>query len=415
MHDAFDEVGALARRALHGATSEAVHAEGRERVQASAVSRRFPGRTARSRLVMVLAAAAAVVLAVGVATYHRPLGYHVEGAASFNSSYLSVPEDKPAEVRFDDGSRIRADPGTRLRIEESYADGARVLLERGTAFAHVTHGRTTHWRFVAGPFAVHVTGTKFTLNWEPVTEEVELTLHEGSVEIEGPLAAGRLAVRAGQRVRASLPKRSLHVESINEPVAAAAPPVEPAPEPHAIDTASPATPIPAMTAAPKPSAPAAQEVHRATWPELVRQGKFATVVEAARERGIDASLAGASAADLRALADAARYAGEAGLAERALLSLRQRFAGSRDGVAAAFLIGRTRENAGDLAAADRWYETYLAEARSGELAADALAGRMRVAGPLHGEAAARQLALDYLNRYPRGVHAGRAKKIVERE
>ncbi|HEY3494441.1 MAG TPA: FecR domain-containing protein [Polyangiaceae bacterium] len=415
MRDAFDEVGELARQALHSKTSEAVHAEGRERVQASAVASRFPGRAVRSKLGLVLAAAAALLLAVGLATYRRPLGYHVEGATSFDSNYLGAPADKPAEVRFDDGSLIRADPGTRLRIEESYADGARVLLERGTTVAHVTHARTTRWRFVAGPFAVHVTGTRFTLNWEPVTEEVELTLHEGSVELEGPLAAGRIAVRAGQRVRASLPKRSLHVESVSPPIAAQAAKSEPAPlaepEPAPAENTAPVTPGPA----PGPKPGTAQEDHRAAWPELVRQGRFPEVVEAARARGIEATLSSSNAGDLRALADAARYAGEAALAERALLMLRQRFAGSRDGVAAAFLIGRTKENARDLAAADRWYETYLAEARGGELAADALAGRMRVAGPLRGEAAARTLALEYLNRYPRGVHAGRAKKIVERE
>jgi TolA-binding protein len=221
-------------------------------------------------------------------------------------------------------------------------------------------------------------------------------------------------VRAGQRFRASLPKGSMHVDAVRPPVVAADPPPSAAGQPPSPPPVAPAAPASSTgVARPSPSAP--EEARRASWLELVRRGQFSAVVEAARTRGLDATIAGANAEDLRALADAARYAGEAVLAERTLRSIRQRFSGSRESAAAAFLLGRTEENAGDLAGADRWYETYLGEARSGELAADALAGRMRVAGPLRGEEAARALAQEYLRRYPRGVHAARAKKIVGHE
>jgi hypothetical protein len=410
MRDPMDFAGALARAALYAETTPALHGEGRERLLATALSRRFPKRSRRARFVLVLAAAAALLVLVGLASYRRPLGYTVAGAARFDSNYLGAAADKPAEVRFEDGSSIRAEPGTRLRIDESYVDGARVLLERGAATAYVAHGRTTRWRFVAGPFAVHVTGTKFTLNWEPVTEEVELTLHEGAVEVEGPLSAGRLAVRAGQRFRASLPKGSMHVEAVVLPAGTAAAEAAATPAP----AAEPILPADAaISARPAHEAPAA--AHTPSWPELVRGGKFDRVVEAARARGLEATLASASAAELRALADAARYGGEAALAERTLGTLRARFGGSRDAAYAALLLGRIRESAGDLGGADRWFETYLGEAPNGELAADALAGRMRLAAARGGGEAARTLALEYLRRYPRGVHAARAKQIVGHE
>jgi TolA-binding protein len=417
MVDSLDRLGELARNALHGVASPALEAEGRQRILATAVSRRFPARSSRTRLTVSLAAAAVVLLAAGVYGYRRPLSYTVQGAASSDASYLGAPADKPADVRFDDGSSIRAEPGTRLRIDETYADGARVLLERGAATAHVANQRTTQWRFVAGPFKVLVTGTKFRLNWEPVTEEVELVLHEGSVEVESPLSAGRIAVRAGQRFRASLPKGSMHVDSVDTPAAKAAAPA-PATESGVDASTAPVPPVapePSVATAKSEANPAAQEAERTPWPELVRRGQFAAVVEAARARGVDTTLSNASARDLRALADAARYGSETSLAERALRSIRRRFPGSGESAAAAFLIGRTEESAGDLGGADRWYETYLEEARGGELAADALAGRMRVAGPLRGNEAAKALALEYLHRYPGGVHAARAKKIVGRE
>jgi hypothetical protein len=413
MRDALDRAGELARQALHAEVTPAVHAEGRERIVAAAVNRRFPRRGARFRIAAAVLAAAAILLAFGLANYRRPLGYTVDGAAHVDSNYLGAPANKPAEVRFDDGSSIRAEPGTRLRIDESYVDGARVLLERGGATAHVAHGRTTRWRFDAGPFAVHVTGTRFTLSWEPVTEEVELTLHEGSVEVESPLSAGRLAVRAGQRFRASLPNGSMQVEAAARPVSSAAAPSN---AEDSSDVLAEHDPRPGAAAAspPLPSARSAQEP-APSWPELVRNGKFAAVVEAAEARGIESTLSTASARELRALADAARYGGETALAERTLGTVRSRFAGSRDASAAALLLGRIRESAGDLAGADRWYESYLTEAPGGELAADALAGRMRLAATLRGGEAARALAREYLTRYPRGVHAARAKKIVGHE
>jgi len=333
-------------------------------------------------------------------------------------------------VQFSDGSELRAEAGTRLRIDETRSNGARVLVERGTTTASVTHAERSSWQFVAGPFLVHVIGTRLTLGWDPVKEEIDLFLHEGAVEVEGPLARGRFAVRAGQRFRASLADGTIRVEnhatqagttasldpSAKAPTAvAAAEPAANAAAAHAADgapgKAAHAKPALAPTPASASVASVAAEPHGESWPLLVRHGQFQAVVNAAQSRGFDSCLASCSAADIRALAEAARYAGQSALAERSLRALRQRFSGTSESAAAAFLLGRISETRGQTAEADRWYQSYLQEAPRGQFAADALAGRMRAVSALKGAASARPLASEYLQKYPDGVQAPAARKI----
>jgi TolA-binding protein len=154
---------------------------------------------------------------------------------------------------------------------------------------------------------------------------------------------------------------------------------------------------------------------RDSWPKLVANGEFDLVVELANARGLDACLRTCAASDLRALADAARYTSRGDVAERALTTLRQRFAGSGESRAASFLLGRLAENRGSARAAEGWYETYLAEAPSGGFAAEALAGKMRTIQATRGRAAAEPVARDYLSRYPEGVHAKPARRILGEE
>lgn len=100
------------------------------------------------------------------------------------------------------------------------------------------------------------------------------------------------------------------------------------------------------------------------------------------------------------------------MAESALLSLRRRFGTSRESRSAAFWLGRVEEARGATAAAERWYDTYLREVPAGELAAEALAGKMRTVSARDGRAAAAPLATQYLARYPNGVHAESARGIL---
>jgi exodeoxyribonuclease VII large subunit len=92
--------------------------------------------------------------------------------------------------------------------------------------------------------------------------------------------------------------------------------------------------------------------------------------------------------------------------------LRARFPGTHHSAAAAFLLGRTYENAEQAQAARRFYELYERESPSGEFAAEALAGRMRIVASQDGVSAGRALAEQYLARYPHGVHAKTARQLL---
>jgi TolA-binding protein len=145
----------------------------------------------------------------------------------------------------------------------------------------------------------------------------------------------------------------------------------------------------------------------------VKRGEFEAVVEQALAGDLDATLKACTAAEARALADAARYTDRSALAERVLLTIRSRFPGTHHGDAAGFLLGRTTETSGKSEQADRWYARYLKEAPSGEYAAEALAGRMRTQLAISGAAAARPYASEYLERFPEGVHLRMARRLAE--
>jgi hypothetical protein len=372
------------------------------------------------RMPLSLALAAALVLAVsagGYALWPRPIAFEVRGAR-LEGPYVSAAE-KPVRVEFSDGSVVRAEPGSRLRVDDPRSNGARVLLERGRAAVNVAHRTGTQWSFFGGPFEVRVTGTRFELDWDPASEVLNLDLREGSVEVHGPLG-GAVSVRAGQRFRAELASRRMTVIDSRDEVAQSEPAgtatsTTGAPANTALEPSETEAPVSPTATAGEHARPSASAPLRESWSKLVANGDFELVVRQANERGTEACLRSCGASDLRALADAARYTSRSDLAERALTTLRQRFAGSGESRAAGFLLGRLAEARGAQAAARGWYETYLTEAPSGQLAAEALAGKMRTILATRGKAAAEPVAREYLSRYPEGVHAKPARRILGEE
>jgi TolA-binding protein len=357
------------------------------------------------------------------------LDYDVQGAV-MDGDYVRA-KDHPADITFSDQTRVRALPGARLRLGDlDRADGARVSLEHGKINVRVSHRESRSWRFEAGPFKVHVTGTRFALDWDADDEQLELLLHEGSVDIEGYFGSGVVSVHAGQRFLGDAKLRTMLVSDISGPVA----PVKPTPS-----GAKPATETPeaaetvkrssaetakrssaasasgaALALAPSASAPSrtSPAPSRGSWPELVSKGAFRQVVDQATAHGLMDCLAKCPGNELNALADAARYVGQHDLAEKALLALRARYAAAY-GVRSAFLLGRLQERQGKMASARSWYERTLREGPQGAFASDALAGKMRTVRAIEGRQAARPLAREYLRRYPKGVHTSAARQLAE--
>jgi hypothetical protein len=407
-HDAVQHLAVLERSAALTATTEAQRRLSRQRflarIEIEGGAPRFPVW----RWTIPAAAAACLVAALLLLLRERALTFEVRGA-ELSSKYVSAPETHPAELRFSDDSTLIATPGSRLRVEGTNAHGARVLIERGRTSVNVRHESSSAWTFAAGPFEVHVTGTRFDLSWDPASETCDLTLQEGSVEVRGLSGSGPVVVRAGQRFLGDARRRTMQVlapESSAMPIPSGSSAVVPPATPSAVATAETSEP-----AVPHVERGARPEVRQTPWSERVARGKFNEVVGEAEARGVPSCLTGCSVAELRALADAARYIGKSDLAERALTAIRQRFPGPQ-GSEAAFLLGRLHEKRGTLPTALSFYDSYLREAPAGAFAAEALAGKLRAVRASQGQAAAQPLAREYLRRFPKGVHVSTAREIL---
>lgn len=149
------------------------------------------------------------------------------------------------------------------------------------------------------------------------------------------------------------------------------------------------------------------------WSSLIAQGDFAGVVKDAERRGLDVTLASASAAELTSLADAARYTRHNDLARQALLGLRGRFPGTARAGDAAFFLGRMAETpASSPGAAVTWYETYLRESARGPYAGEALGREIALLARTDRTRASRAAQL-YLERFPHGTQAELAKSLLQ--
>jgi ferric-dicitrate binding protein FerR (iron transport regulator) len=388
-------------RSIDEGTDDGRHAAGRERLLLAVAARE---RRPRAKWVILAAAAAAIAAAVAVVLARTParLEYRVAGPFVADGAWLAVePAGGPLSIRFSDGTELDLGPGSKGQVAEVTGSGARVVLASGVLEARVVHRPGARWAVAAGPYTVEVTGTAFDVGWSGARQELELSLHDGSVVVRGPSLPDGFRVAAGQRLVARAANGEAQLSSLLAAV-----------QPHA-DAPGPAPAGPAAAgvaqahAVPAPGAPASGAPP--TWSEMLADGNFRGVIDSAEARGIDATLGRASLADVVALADAARYVHERGLAKRGLLAERSRFAGSPEARGAAFVLGRMADDVGTRDEAIRWYDTYLAESPRGPLVAEAL-GRKLVALAESGDAVgARAVAADYLKRFPQGAHAAYAR------
>jgi hypothetical protein len=410
-----DALAALGRLARDGTEETATpEHDATERARFVETIARPPIRR-KARWAVAFAVAASLLLAALVLWPKRTLHYAVEGAALGQGGYVAASAESAARIRFADGSMAEVQPGSSMRVMETHAAGARLVLEEGRAELSVAKRAGASWSVEAGPFSILVTGTRFGASWLRVDETLRVELHEGSVVVRGPLLQDGLALRAGQMVVASL--REGRVQLADETprkdgtAITAAPPGSsfPSTDPNAATWVDPPA---AGLAAPAASSSASAEMPPPSWSKRVAAGDFAGVLAEADELGVEAVLENRSLDDLLALADAARYGRRGDLARRALMALRRRAPASASARSAAFLLGRHADDGGSPAAAIPWYEAYLSESPNGTFAAEAAGRRMRAVFRAQGAAAARPLAEGYLRKYPTGPYATTAREIL---
>ncbi|MDX2050867.1 MAG: FecR family protein [Polyangiaceae bacterium] len=342
--------------------------------------------------------------------------YRQTGGVTSERGFVSA-KDRPTTFTFSEESQFTLLPGSTARVSQTSPHGARITLEVGELEANVNHLPHAAWSVDAGPYVVQVTGTRFSVAWSALSGELEVTVTEGSVNVTGPELQPGIAVTKGRFLRA-LSGGSVQLGETRERLAGKPRDVarQAASENGATD--APAVSTPALEngltegKAESPS-PTGKAQPRASFDFRARmaKGEYRELIEDAQRLGTEEVLGKTSSEGVAALADAARYVGAAALAEQALLTQRRRFSGSAEAAQATFLLGRLAEDAGKPSVAIRWYETYAEEAPRGRYLSSALGRRLILinsSDPLR----AKKLATDYLVRFPKGMFAGEAARIV---
>jgi hypothetical protein len=345
-----------------------------------------------------------------------PLRFVLEGTSVGTEQSIEAPADAPAQLVFSDRSRVSLTPNTKIAVLAMDSHGARVALAGGDLEVSVARREGSSWRFEAGPFTVAVKGTSFHLGFEAARGRLALQMHEGTVEVRGPSQDRRLMLGPGESIElfAAVPADGTPVAAVGK-LAMVDP--QPGPAPRSGEPA--AGPLPARQSLHRAKAkedeglPASQPAP--SWSKLIARGEFAAVVRDAEDRGLDVTLAQASASELIALADAARYTRRYDVARQALVRVRERFPGSGRSSEAAFFLGRLAETgptSTSAQAALAWYETYLRESAQGPYAAEAL-GREITLFSRTDRTRARAAAQQYLERFPRGAQADVARARLQ--
>ncbi len=434
----------------HVAPPPADHAARRANLVAACVA----SRTSRSPTawILVLSPAIAVIaVLVGVMLRRRAqatvLQFTVgpENQLGTVGAFVAPIGHDETTLHFSDGSSVVLEPSSRARVATTSAHGARLLVEQGRARVNVVPRAQSDWAVAAGPYTVSVVGTSFDVRWDGSNATLDLNMHHGIVVVHGPGFETGTTVRApdhfttrviasleagvgpsqGGAQRAFTPPRGELPSSASEPPLS---PSEPLPSPTkrqqpavsktSIGTLERAPAIGATASSSAVVAPVDRErpygtnASSASWSRLAAEGGYAAIVADAERHGVESSLSMASDEDLIALANAARYTGHPDLARRALLAVRSRFAQSIRAASAAFLLGRTAEDAGRTSEAIGWYDRYLEEAPKGSLAAEALGRSMVARRDLGDGVGAGRAAGMYLERYPNGSYASMARDMV---
>jgi transmembrane sensor len=366
----------------------------------------------------VLALAAAVIFsgvgAIALWAKPRPIRFLIQGqgpVASRNGNvgaWVSAPESAAVPIQFEDGTRVTVAAGARVRIARADTDGVNIMVERGRLGFNVVHHDGTRWSIASGPFDVTVTGTEFDLKWQPEGESLEVAVQRGTVVVSGcQFVHGRdvrtnevLRARCGDTISVTTTERA----DVSEPMA---PPVTPNPVTGDETTQSNSDPV-VHEAVPEVLSPAGPR-----WQTLAQKGQYRAAYDVVDRLGFDSVSARASATDLSLLMDVARYAGQSARAESAARLLRNKYSGQPQAAIAAFTMGRLAfDQAQDYGKAGKWFRTYLKEQPGGALAREAEGRLMECLSRTGQTSESKQVAQQYLSRFPDGPHARLARVLL---
>jgi hypothetical protein len=400
--DPLEGLEALGRRVALGETGDPTDAERlflRERflLAVRAAQRRRVVRRVLGGIALG-AAAAVVSLLVLRKSATTDVGFAVDGAPGKVGEFLPSPADHPIKLTFNEGTSAELAPKTRGRVASVSPYGADLIIESGKARMAVVPRAHNHWTVRAGPFVVHVTGTRFELAWDPVKDRFVLDLYEGSVTLSGCVFGEGNAMAAGERVEAGCGLAEYRVSKLVARGGAREGPGDNGATPGAA----------AITTEP------AGERARPDWLTLARASRYAEAYRTAETDGFDDLCSKSNAGNLLLLGDVARLSGHTDQARAAYLMVRARFAHSKSAAIAAFYLGRLELDANPTGSAKKWLLTYLEEMPDGPLSAAALGRLLEIQIAAHDQQSAEALAKQYIDRYPSGPHSAAAQRVLGR-
>jgi len=350
-----------------------------------------------------VAAIVLVVCGIRWSETHRAIHATWNGASLYGPSMVEAATNRPQSLDFTEGSQVLLEPDTRVRLARMSDQDAHVTLDDGHILASIRKHTGITWTFVAGPYRIRVVGTRFTVDWDCDRRQLRVAVREGRVKVSGgDLPNEGLVLDAGT---------TLERGAATEQVKSTAPPEAVAPAEIGAALPSPPRPLPKGLIGPAHSS--SNEVGP-TWSTLAKQGKYKEALALAEMLGFDTLINEVGENDLLLLANAARYSGGTPRAHQAQLKLRDRFAGRRSAALAAFYLARSAldvERRPDIAI--HWFETFLAESPSGDLAALARAHLMSLWLNMGQREKAHKVALDYLRYHPDGAQAAQARSLVQ--
>ena len=374
------------------------------------------------------AAAALLVLTAGAViafqlSLTRSMAYRVGEVSteSVTSDWVRNDNLSALPIVFENGSRFVLDRKSIAKVVEADDDRVRVDLNRGALLASVNGNGHTEWRVEAGPYTVRVLGTVFAVAWDADDEQLTVSVTSGHVAVSGAdvgqvgvvLEPGQRLVSGDEGVRIERPSVGERTKVAESPDVAAEAVIRPVDRPSESATAvlSGARPT-SVRRPPTDRGNAARgelsalqaRIEAQNWPAAVALLDADGTDETVRSGGLDV---------LWHLADAARRAGKQTLSERLFTAIRRRFPNSDRAATAAFLLGKSSlDSRRDLAAAERWFNTYLLEAPGGALREETLGRLIEVYSTLGRRDAATQTATRYLRQYPNGSFSENAKRHV---
>jgi len=392
-----EEVGEKFAGALGDGPSRATLAAQRVLVMEMA-QRSFRPRARPNAWTLALASvpvAAMALLLVFYATRERPFEARFAGTDIAVDAHLIASEKTSDTLDFSDGSQVVFEPRARATLAALTPEHAGVRLDAGRVSASIRKHPGMTWTVTAGPYAVHVIGTHFSVEWHERDRAFEVFVREGRVRVTGgDLPAAGVFLHSGGRLERRAAKPAQPPAPIQSPVpdtaAGRAPPTEKSPDSAPVGSGSSAISA------------------------LATKGKYKEALALAEKQGFERLTAELPENDLLLLANAARYSGDASRARQALTKLRQRFAGRPGADLAALYLAKIAEDmAHDPSEAIVWLRVFLRSSPSGDLASGARASLMSLLLRTGDKPAARAVAQDYLRFHANGPHADEARALAE--